>query len=243
MDHRRRGRSFGADSNLVPRNRPRGDSPCRGGRAVLCAVLAALVSLAEPAIGAETRPRVPPNLREALTTPAARQDAIEALPLEKLDPVARGKVRGVLSKVTAFRRMPIRVVDCDPDMYVFLSRHPDVVVNVWEVLGIGKMTLRQIGSNTYHLVDSAGMQARVEYLYHSHDKVVIYAEGTRRARLLAGDGTLIRPYVQAFLIGEELAYEEPEYFRYLKLQLQGADVADADGFTLWNASGRYYMVD
>jgi hypothetical protein len=71
---------------------------------------------------------------------------------------------------------------------------------------------------------------------------VIYDEGTRRAREIA-HGTLIRPYIQSFLIGSELRYEEPEYRRYLELQLEGADRARADGFTLWNASGRYYMLE
>ena len=70
---------------------------------------------------------------------------------------------------------------------------------------------------------------------------VIYDEGTRRAREIAG-GSLIRPYVQAFLIGPELEFEEPEYRRYLDLQLEGAARAAADGYTLWNASGRYYML-
>ncbi len=75
---------------------------------------------------------------------------------------------------------------------------------------------------------------------------VIYDDGTRRARDIAarsdGGAVLIRPYVQAFLIGPELEYEAPDYLRYLQLQLEGAANADADGYTLWNASGRYYML-
>jgi hypothetical protein len=74
---------------------------------------------------------------------------------------------------------------------------------------------------------------------------VIYDDGTRRAReiaQLAGDSVLIRPYVQAFLIGAELEYEAPDYLRYLQLQLEGSAAADSDGYTLWNASGRYYML-
>jgi len=138
---------------------------------------AAVAVLAHARLGADNTPRVPPNLHDALTSPEARADAIRAMPMDKLDPVAKAKVGSVLSNVAGFRRMPIRVVGCDPDLYFFLARHPDVVVNIWEVLGVGKMTLRQIGPNTYHLVDPAGMQARVEYLYHSHDRTVLYAEG------------------------------------------------------------------
>ena len=75
---------------------------------------------------------------------------------------------------------------------------------------------------------------------------VIYDDGTRRAREIAarpaGGSVLIRPYVQAFLIGPELEYEAPDYLRYLQLQLEGAANAASDGYTLWNASGRYYML-
>jgi hypothetical protein len=48
--------------------------------------------------------------------------------------------------------------------------------------------------------------------------------------------------VQAFLIGGELRMDEEEYGRYLTRQLEGNRTAGAAGFTLWNASNRYYMV-
>lgn len=71
---------------------------------------------------------------------------------------------------------------------------------------------------------------------------VIYERGVRRARRLARGRSYIRPYVQAFLIGGELNMDEEEYGRYLTLQLEGNRTAGAAGFTLWNASNRYYMV-
>ena len=77
------------------------------------------------------------------------------------------------------------------------------------------------------------------YLERAHD---IYEKGVRRARHLVQGRSYIRPYVQAFLIGGELRMEEEEYGRYLALQLQGNRTAGGTGFTLWNASNRYYMV-
>jgi hypothetical protein len=70
----------------------------------------------------------------------------------------------------------------------------------------------------------------------------IYREGTLRARSVADGRCLIRPYVQAFLIGGELAMGVAEYHRYLLNQVQGCLEAPSSGFTLWNASNRYYMV-
>lgn len=80
---------------------------------------------------------------------------------------------------------------------------------------------------------------------------VIYELGTRRARELAaragdgataGGGTLIRPYIQAFLIGDELEFDTPTYRRYLDVQVEASARAASSGYTLWNASGRYYML-
>lgn len=77
------------------------------------------------------------------------------------------------------------------------------------------------------------------YLERAHD---IYETGVRRARHLVQGRSYIRPYVQAFLIGGERRMEEEEYGRYLTLQLEGNRTAGGTGFTLWNASNRYYMV-
>src|SRR5690606_4598767 len=43
-------------------------------------------------------------------------------------------------------------------------------------------------------------------------------------------------------IGGELAFEKPTYTGYLIRQLEGLSASPGSGFTLWNASGRYYMV-
>jgi hypothetical protein len=70
----------------------------------------------------------------------------------------------------------------------------------------------------------------------------IYEEGTSRAAFLVGSRSIVRPYVQAFLIGGELAMGPAEYSQYLTNQIEGALAAPSSGLTLWNASNRYYMV-
>ncbi len=70
----------------------------------------------------------------------------------------------------------------------------------------------------------------------------IYEAGVRRAQRMVQGRSYIRPYVQAFLIGRELRMEEEEFTDYLTRQLDGNRAAAGSGFTLWNASNRYYMV-
>jgi hypothetical protein len=70
----------------------------------------------------------------------------------------------------------------------------------------------------------------------------IYQEGTSRAASIVGPRSIIRPYVQAFLIGRELSMGQREYSQYLTNEIEGTLAAPSSGFTLWNASNRYYMV-
>jgi hypothetical protein len=70
----------------------------------------------------------------------------------------------------------------------------------------------------------------------------IYREGVARGRRITDEHVIIRPYIQAFLIGGELEFELPTYTDYLKRQIRGSVHGGASGFTLWNNSGRYYMV-
>ncbi len=71
----------------------------------------------------------------------------------------------------------------------------------------------------------------------------IYTEGSDRAAEIVGERCVIRPYVQAFLMGAELKFEMPDYTEYLRRQLTGVEQSGASGFTLWNNSNRYYMVN
>ncbi|HUV08737.1 MAG TPA: putative glycoside hydrolase, partial [Spirochaetia bacterium] len=70
----------------------------------------------------------------------------------------------------------------------------------------------------------------------------IYREGTSRAASIAAGRSIIRPYIQAFLIGGEVNFSEQLYANYLKRQIEGTLEAPSSGYTLWNAGNNYYML-
>lgn len=70
----------------------------------------------------------------------------------------------------------------------------------------------------------------------------IYREGNRRSALIVGNRSLIRPYIQAFLMPSEYYMEDEEFTMYLNRQVRGSEASPSSGFSLWNASNRYYMV-
>ncbi len=132
---------------------------------------------------------------EATTSDAARRDAIRSIPFDKLAPDARAEVQRVLSNTSLFRRLPTRVVDCDPEFYAFLIRHPDVVVNIWELLKVSQLKLWEAEDGAFRISENGGASATMRFIYQSHDTHVIYGEGVYRGpvlnRAVRGRGVLV----------------------------------------------------
>ncbi|MBI3839638.1 MAG: hypothetical protein HY288_17085 [Planctomycetia bacterium] len=115
---------------------------------------------------------------QATSSRAAREDAIRSVPLDKLEENIRPKVTATLSNATIYRRLPIQVIDCDPDLYLFLVRHPEVIVGIWEVMKISNVALERTGPDTFRASDGAGTLCQVKFCYSNHETQVIYAEGS-----------------------------------------------------------------
>ena len=147
--------------------------------ALIAVLLFSQTVVAAPAGLRSRRPQPKPLApNKADTSRAARADAIKSLPLDQLSAAARKKVVDVVNKASVFRRSPVHVGTCDPEMYLFLLRHPDVLVNIWEVMGISNVALKRTGKATFRAADGAGTLCNVEYLFGDQKKHVIYAEGS-----------------------------------------------------------------
>src|SRR5690606_39744487 len=108
----------------------------------------------------------------------AREDAMRTIPYRQLNPDARRKVDAVLDNVTVFRRMPVQIMSCDPDFYLFMVQHPDVMVDLWKALGISNLTLVRTGADTFHGRDTEGSMNAIQIHYSSPELHLIYAVGT-----------------------------------------------------------------
>jgi hypothetical protein len=145
-----------------------------------------------------------------------------------------------IDAITAFLRKAREAIDIpiSVDLYGF---------NTWARMGFMGQDLESIS----HYVDVVCPMA-----YPSHYPItflpqysyiekaeVIYEEGVMRADAISNGRVLIRPWVQAFLLGDENNFSKLQYQRYLSNQITGALNGGASGFLLWNNSGNYYMVD
>ena len=155
--------------------------PVRRGRfgrwlALAVGIVASLAWLAVPSLAGGPF-SLSPNPYKGTSSREARESAIACIPMDKLDEEARAKVDSVLSETSIFRRLPIKVVQCDPEMYLFLIRHPDVVVDIWNVMGICQLAVRQVDENTFSVVDKTGTRGTAEFLHSSPTTHIIYTEG------------------------------------------------------------------
>jgi hypothetical protein len=164
-------------------------------RTALLAIVALVPGLGRPAVTLAAYDDVRLASLEGSTSDAARRDALRGIPLEKLDFAARRKVESVLANVSIYRRMPARMIECDPELYLFLVRHPDVVVNIWELMKISRLEMRQTGPERFQISEASGTVADAEILYSSGDTHLVYGEGVYHgplfARAVRGRGLLL----------------------------------------------------
>jgi hypothetical protein len=135
--------------------------------------LAIVILAAASATRAADDPRTKAN-----TSRAAREEALRAIPVNRLTREARAKATEVIKDLSLYRRLPTRSIDCDPELYAFFVRHPEVVVNIWRVMGITQMQLDRVDATRYQVADGQGTKGQMEYLYSSAGVNVIYSEGT-----------------------------------------------------------------
>jgi hypothetical protein len=121
----------------------------------------------------------------ATNSRAARKDAVAHLPLNRLSPDDQARVQAVLDKTTIFRRMPTQVICCEPALYDFVADHPQILADIWQLLGIDDVTLTPESDGVFRASDVQGTQGRVEFLYRDQHTRLVYAEGTYDGPLFA----------------------------------------------------------
>lgn len=114
----------------------------------------------------------------------SQQEALRSIPLNKLNEEAQRKVMSVLERPSIYRRLPTKSVDCDPDMFLFLVRNPEVVVNIWEIMGISQMVAERTGPYSWKGNDGQGTDSQVELVYGTDELHLFYGEGFYEGPLL-----------------------------------------------------------
>jgi len=118
------------------------------------------------------------SISKATTSRVAKKNAIEGIPFQSLSPQAQQRLAAVIKKPTMYRRMPITVIQCDPEMHRFTVRHPEVIVSIWQLMGITSVTANRIAPYVLKSSDGVGTTTDIELIYGDNDTHVLLCEGS-----------------------------------------------------------------
>ncbi|MCR9292393.1 MAG: hypothetical protein NXI32_06720 [bacterium] len=178
-----------------------------------------LLSLAGQAKAAE--------IEEGSSSRSAKKDAVRNVPFHKLNNQVSGKVRDVVENPSYFRRMPSQVVECDPQMFSFLVRRPEVMVNIWQIMGITKVTAQRLNPYSFYANDGVGTTCRCDLVYADQNMHIYLGDGTYDGTLAPRKVTgscvcILRTDAQANPSGKSFVQGQMDVF--LKLDNLGADI-------------------
>ncbi len=113
-----------------------------------------------------------------------RLEAAAAIPYHALCPEIARQIQQVVSDPSIYRRLPVRAVECDPEMFTFLVRNPDVVAAIWEQMGITQLTLGRLGPYAFQSTDGLGTTCTFQLVCGSPQLHVYYGSGFYEGNML-----------------------------------------------------------
>lgn len=114
-----------------------------------------------------------------------RAAAAASLPLDQLVPHARQEILEIIEKPALFRRLPAQQIETDADMFVFLTRHPEVLVGMWDLMGITNVKIRRTGPYTLEAQDGSGTTCKIDLVYGDPNLHLFVAHGVYDGKLVA----------------------------------------------------------
>jgi hypothetical protein len=114
---------------------------------------------------------------EGISSREAKASATRIIPFQRLNPNATELVRDVVQNPSYFRRMPPQEIDCNPEMFTFLVRRPEVMVNIWELMGITQVSTKRTSPYSFLANDGVGTTAKCDLIYGDENLHIYYGTG------------------------------------------------------------------
>lgn len=151
----------------------------------LCALM--LTLFATPARAAD-RGGILPDFKKNGRSPNSyrqREQVIAGLPLHRLTRQAQDRILSIAKSPTLYRRLPTQAIDCDRDMFLFLTRNPEVLVGIWDLMGITKVQTNRSGPYQLDARDGSGTECHVDLIYGDPNLHIYVTDGSYDGKLVA----------------------------------------------------------
>jgi hypothetical protein len=121
---------------------------------------------------------------EATTSRTSKEEAVAKIPFDQLTEEVQEKLRKVVTSPSIYRRMPVKAIECDPELYLFMIRYPEVVVNIWEVMGLTNIKVNRTGPFTFRAADGSGASGDIDLVYGNQNTHVFYVNAEYSGALI-----------------------------------------------------------
>jgi hypothetical protein len=124
------------------------------------------------------------SVERPASTRSARDQAANALPLDKLPEAGRLRVEAILADVSLFRRLPAITFQTEREVYRHFLEHPEVAVSIWGAMEISEFQLKRTAAGRFEATDRDGSTGTIEVLLQTDGETVAVCEGVYRGPLI-----------------------------------------------------------
>ena len=121
--------------------------------------------------------RMPEHVAVGDSTREARDKALKGIPFGQLTPQATAKLSDVIQGSSYFRRMPAQSIQCEPEVLISLARNPEVLVSIWDTMGITRVSLDRTAQYQHAGNDGAGTTCKLDLIYGNDSTHVYFVDG------------------------------------------------------------------
>ena len=108
---------------------------------------------------------------------SSREQATKLIPYAQLNQTTREKITDVMDSASLYRRLPVNSIAADPDYFRFLVRYPEVIVNIWQIMGVTQMSTTRTGAFTIDTDDGGGTTSTLDLIFGNENLNIFYGEG------------------------------------------------------------------
>ena len=125
------------------------------------------------------------SVSAAQSSHSRRQQVIDRLPLDRLTNQAQQRILSIVNSPTLYRRLPTQAIRCDRDMFLVLTRNPEILVGLWDLMGVTKVKTRRTAPFQLEAQDGTGTQCRIDLDYGDSHTHIFVADGSYDGKLVA----------------------------------------------------------
>ena len=147
-----------------------------------------------------------------------RAEGVKAIPFAEINANARKRIKDVVNRPSFYRRLPVQTIDADPDYFRLLVRRPELIVSIWQLMGVTQMSVQRTGPFSVRTKDGAGTISDLELIYGNDRLHVFYGSGSYSGSMLKQTLTgrcviVLQTHSKETATGYELTNEMDIYLR------------------------------